>query len=571
MNQLGNDGQEKNSAMVETDSTSGELQRRRSSATLPVGVYNIDPIARKIREFVSGRQKRRLVLKTGECNVASCNVMKRKQKYLVDIFTTLVDMKWRYHLILFAAAFVVSWCAFGLIWFIIAIVHQDHVNVNNDTWQGCVDHVYDYPTALLFSIETQTTIGYGFRVIQSECGFAIFVMMMQSCVGLFIQSLITGIIFAKISRPKGRSQTIMFSHKAVICKRDGQYNLLFRVGDMRKSHIIGTSIRALLVKNRLTSEGESIPLCQYPLTIETETSQTDSFVFLIWPVTVVHKINESSPLWDFSLEKLMSEHFEIIVLLEGTIESTGMSTQVRTSYIPMEIMWGERLVPLLTFQLQNGRYEIDYGQFHNTTPMSMPDCSAREYAERRENGTLEEMEKPDSEYLANFTAPAIRPHSNNSRSLHNLFSHRKFESSISVNEGKESSNGNNINSSRKFHPHHHHNHHHMDDIKKKCAVNDHRAAQVNPGFCQDGDQLKMCAPETNPSSRIQGACLPKKPTSQSDGPVDTPATDDSLKPQPGVTSGHQAMSLENLISQNPRFFTNELNMQNGNIDARSYL
>nr|AWJ68216.1 putative inward rectifier potassium channel 4 [Hirudo verbana] len=388
------------------------------------------PMVQHIRTFVAGKHKRRLVQKSGDCNVTNCNVTKRKQKYLVDIFTTLVDMKWRYHIGLFAAAFVVTWCLFGLIWFCIAVAHQDHINFNNETWAACVDHVYDYPTALLFSIETQTTIGYGYRVIQSECGFAIFILMLQSCVGLFIQSLITGIIFAKISRPKGRSQTIMFSEKAVICKRDNEYNLLFRVGDMRKSHIIGTSIRAVLVKNRLTSEGESIPLCQFPLQLETEMSQADSFVFLIWPVTVVHRINEKSPLWGLSLEGLLKEHFEIIVLLEGTIESTGMSTQVRTSYIPIEIMWGERLVPLLTFQLENGRYEIDYKQFHNTTPMQMPDCSARDYAERLKQGIKENPDKEkDLEYLACFTAPAIRDrgHTFTSMSLHNLFHKKKID------------------------------------------------------------------------------------------------------------------------------------------------
>ncbi|ESO09884.1 hypothetical protein HELRODRAFT_122255, partial [Helobdella robusta] len=333
------------------------------------------------RTFVAGKHKRRLVQKSGECNVTSCNVTKRKQKYFFDIFTTLIDMRWRFHTLLFFAAFVTTWCVFGFVWFLIAIAHKDHISHANETSTPCVTNVYDYTSALLFSIETQTTIGYGYRVIQTECPFAIFVLMMQSCIGLLIQSFITGVIFSKLSRPKGRSQTIMFSEKAVISKRDNEYNLQFRVGDMRKSHIIGTSIRAVLVKNRLTSEGESIPLCQFPLVLETEMSPSDSFVFLIWPVTVVHRINEKSPLWTMSLENLLQEHFEIIVLLEGTIESTGMATQVRTSYIPIEIMWGERLVPLLTFQLQNGRYEIDYSQFHNTSSIEMPECSAKEYAE----------------------------------------------------------------------------------------------------------------------------------------------------------------------------------------------
>lgn len=352
--------------------------------------------------------KRRLVQKNGECNVKSRNVTKRKRKYIVDIFTTLVDMKWRYHLLLFALFFVVTWCAFGGIWYAIAAYHLDDVHADNDNWTKCVDNVFDYNSALLFSIETQTTIGYGFRVIQPECGFGIFVMMVQSCVGLFIQSLITGVIFSKLSRPKGRAQTIMFSERAAVCKRDGEFCLTFRVGDMRKSHIIGTSIRALLVKNRLTAEGESMPLCQYPVDLETETSRSDSFVFLVWPVTVVHRIvGAASPLWDLSPEKLLTEHFELIVILEGTVESTGMTTQVRTSYVPSEIMWGQRLVPLLTFQLKNGQYEIDHKQFHNTTPTAMPDCSAKEYADRKAGLTPDEIQR-EADYPVSFTAPAIR-------------------------------------------------------------------------------------------------------------------------------------------------------------------
>lgn len=367
------------------------------------GVAQMGRIMSNYQHDIKKTRTQRLVQKNGDCNITSHNVMKRNRKYLVDIFTTLVDMKWRYHLLMFAAAFVVTWFLFGIVWFTIAIGHKDDVYANNETWQACVDNVFDFKTALLFSIETQHTIGYGYRVIQAECHLAICVMMLQSCLGLFIQSLITGIIFSKISRPKGRAQTIMFSHKAVICQRDGEYCLLFRVGDMRKSHIIGTSIRALLVKNRQTSEGESIPICQYPLNIETETSTSDSFVFLIWPVTIVHKINSTSPLWDLGPIGLMKDHFEVIVILEGTIESTGMLTQMRTSYIPAEVIWGERLVPLMTYQL-NGHCEIDYTQFHNTTPMYMPDISAKEYEEVRIRNAVQPVEK---DYPSSFTAPAI--------------------------------------------------------------------------------------------------------------------------------------------------------------------
>ena len=123
----------------------------------------------------------------------------------------------------------------------------------------------------------------------------------------------------------------MFSQSAVVSRRDGQHQLLFRVGDMRtRSHLVASSVRALLIRNRLTAEGERVPLCQYSLALETETGHNDSYIFLLWPVTVVHRIDSTSPLWEMSAQQMRSEQFEIIVILEGTVESTGTTTQVTT-------------------------------------------------------------------------------------------------------------------------------------------------------------------------------------------------------------------------------------------------
>jgi potassium inwardly-rectifying channel subfamily J len=170
------------------------------------------------------------------------------------------------------------------IWWAIAAVNEDYRSLNETDWPVCVANVYDFPTALLFSVETQHTIGYGSRAIETNCPLAVIVLMLQSCYGVIVQSLMTGLIFAKLSRPKRRAQTMMFSKFAVICQRDHQYCLLFRLGDMRRSHIIGTSIRALLVKNRLTREGESIPFCQYSLTVEIE--RIHSFIQI--SATILH-------------------------------------------------------------------------------------------------------------------------------------------------------------------------------------------------------------------------------------------------------------------------------------------
>lgn len=70
----------------------------------------------------------------------------------------------------------------------------------------------------------------------------------------------------------------------------------------------------------------------------------------------------------------------------GIVESTGMTTQVRTSYLNTEILWGHRLAPLLTYQKENGQYKIDYSQFHAVIPIqSMSHHSAKEHRRKKES------------------------------------------------------------------------------------------------------------------------------------------------------------------------------------------
>jgi len=73
--------------------------------------------------------------------------------------------------------------------------------------------------------------------------------------------------------------------------------------------------------------------------------------------------------------------FELVVVLEGIVESTGMTTQARTSYLPNEILWGHRFERLITYQRDTSQYMIDYSRFHSTIAVDMPPYSAKQLRE----------------------------------------------------------------------------------------------------------------------------------------------------------------------------------------------
>lgn len=389
---------------VEPDilTSSGKLDQRRTSQD-SFAEYasrnqqrqaNGPVVNRRAERHYSKKLRRRLIYKNGEVNITQTNIRKRRRRYLADIFTTLVDIKWRYNLMIFALAFICSWLIFALIWWLICFSHGDLDHLKDKSWKPCVVEIHSFTSALLFSIETQHTIGYGSRHTTEECPEAVVVMMIQSCFGVICQALMTGIVFAKLSRPKKRAETLMFSKNACICKQDGDLCLLFRVGDMRKSHIVEAHVRGVLIRKKTTKEGEILPLFQFDVNLGYEDGRDR--LFLVWPVIIVHKIEDDSPFWEVSAEDLHREQFEFVVILEGIVESTGMTTQARSSYLPGEILWGHRFERLITFQKENGQYQIDFSRFHNTVKVDTPLCSAKELSEldnaMQENVSIDEDE-----------------------------------------------------------------------------------------------------------------------------------------------------------------------------------
>ncbi|KAK2704254.1 hypothetical protein QYM36_017467 [Artemia franciscana] len=107
----------------------------------------------------------------------------------------------------------------------------------------------------------------------------------------------------------------------------------------------------------------------------------DNSIFFVWPITIVPIGNSASPLYNLSAADILKEKFEIVIILERTVESTSMTTQARSSYIPTEILWGHRFQNMVSFRKDTAAHNIDYSLFDSIYEVDTPLCSARKLDE----------------------------------------------------------------------------------------------------------------------------------------------------------------------------------------------
>jgi potassium inwardly-rectifying channel subfamily J len=267
---------------------------------------------------------------------------------------------------MFAASFYVTWLFFAVLYYITCYFHGDlleeHLPHLQEAagWTPCVLMIDGFAACFLFSLETQHTIGYGSRQTTTECPETMFVASVQSVLGCLIQAFMVGLVFSKLSRPGSRSKTVIFSQNAVVTLRNRRLCLIFRIGDLRDDNfILGTQISANLVRRRITQEGELYEEMQ-PLKVDPD-STSEPCIFFVWPLEVVHIIDEDSPFFDLSAAELAKEKFEITVVMEGCIETTSMNFQARTSYLPGEILWGHRFEPMMLYRKDNNKFQAVQG------------------------------------------------------------------------------------------------------------------------------------------------------------------------------------------------------------------
>ena len=288
--------------------------------------------------------------------------------FLTDGFTTLINSRWSVVILFFCALYVVSWLVFGCVWTLIAY-GSDRYN------STCIVNVQDFSSAFLFSVETEVTIGYGNKYVASDCHVGIFFVVLQSLIGLMIDSVLLGLIFAKLTRPRNRRNTIMFSRVAVIYEKDGRKVLEFQIADIRRSQIVESHVRLQLYWYRLVDPVNNLYEFQtYDLDVGFDTGRDR--VFLITPTSIYHYINEESPLYGITPEKLAAMDMEMVVILEGMVEATGLTAQALWSYTREEFLFDRRFVSTVT--RRGGKWKIDFSKISKTMQVSVATSTDQE-------------------------------------------------------------------------------------------------------------------------------------------------------------------------------------------------
>jgi inward rectifier potassium channel len=202
-----------------------------------------------------------------------------------------------------------------------------------------------------FSVQTFAGIGYG-RLNPATFPADVLVTL-ESIVGLLGLALATGLIFARFSRPTAR---ILWSRTAVVAPYRDTTGLMFRIANARRSQII--EVQAMVILSTVGPDGRR---AYRELDLE---RSSITFFPLSW--TIVHPINDLSPLHGITSEDLIQGRAELLIRIHGIDERTSQTVHARSSYTANEIEWNARFRSIF-LPTEEGVPVIDLRRLGDTT------------------------------------------------------------------------------------------------------------------------------------------------------------------------------------------------------------
>ena len=267
-------------------------------------------------------------------------VLGSKRPGFTDLYHRVLTMPIGGLLLVLAAAYLAINAVFALLYM---VVPGSITNARPDSFLD----------AFFFSVQTLSTVGYGEKAPRGL--YADSIVTVEAFVSLLNIAVTTGLVFARVSRPTAR---VMFSRNAIVTRFEGEPTLMFRAANQRGNQVLEAQVLVNVARQIVTAEGHAMRAF-YDLPVV----RSRSPLFLLsW--TIMHRLDEASPLYGLTAETLRAEAAEIIVVLSGVDEAFAQRIHARHAYTADQILWDKQFVDILTLS-PDGQRSIDYSKFHD--------------------------------------------------------------------------------------------------------------------------------------------------------------------------------------------------------------
>jgi inward rectifier potassium channel len=264
---------------------------------------------------------RRTIDKSGAFNVHRRGTTWRD----ANAYLYLINVPWPAFLAIIFAAYLAVNTLFALVYY--------SLGPNQLQGADALTEFAHFLNSFFFSAQTLTTVGYG-RVSPNGTAANI-VAAIEAMVGLMGFALATGLLFGRVSRPSAR---IGYSEKMILATYLDGTSLQFRVVNQRANNLMEIEAQVLF----MTVEGPPGQMRRNYKVLPLERKRV-LFFPLTW--TIVHPINEQSPLYGKTAKDLEQVQAEFLILIKGFDDTFSQTVHSRYSYRYDEIVWGARFVP----------------------------------------------------------------------------------------------------------------------------------------------------------------------------------------------------------------------------------